>query len=88
MSRSTTVIPFAEPLWYSRGTNPYYNDSHVRLRDSVRAYVKENITPFCSEWEEQGFVPKEVRPVSKPMIVFNLIKCRFCVNIHGEATQP
>lgn len=55
------VTPFGEPLWYSRGNSVYYNESHERLRDAVRAYVDDNITPNCAEWEAQGFVPKEVR---------------------------
>ncbi len=53
--------PFAEPLWHSCPTEAYYNDSHIRLRDTVRAYVSEKITPNCAEWEEQGFVPAKVR---------------------------
>ena len=57
----STVTPFAEPLWHSRGNGVYYNASHERLRKAVRAYVDEKITPNCAEWEAQGFVPKEVR---------------------------
>ncbi|EON63137.1 hypothetical protein W97_02364 [Coniosporium apollinis CBS 100218] len=53
------VVPFAEPTWYTR-VSPYYNASHERLRDAVRAYVAEKVTPNCAEWEAQGFVPKEV----------------------------
>jgi hypothetical protein len=60
---SDTVAPFAEPTWYSRGSTTYYNESHERLRNAVQAYVKEKITPNCAEWEEQGFVPKEVSPL-------------------------
>lgn len=60
MSKLSKAIPFAEPLWYSRDNGPYYNESHERLRDAVRIYMEEKITPFCAEWEEQGFVPKEV----------------------------
>jgi hypothetical protein len=56
----SSVTPFVEPLWYSRGGSPYYNATHERLRDEVRAYVEEKITPNCAEWEAQGFVPKEV----------------------------
>jgi hypothetical protein len=52
--------PFVEPLWYARAGIPYYNASHERLRTTVRAYIDEHISPFCAEWEEQGFVPREV----------------------------
>ena len=57
---NTSLVPFGEPLWYSRASSPYYNASHERLRDEVRAYVAEHITPHCAEWEEAGHVPKEV----------------------------
>lgn len=53
-------VPFAEPLWLSRTISPYYNDSHRRLQQEVRAYVDECILPFSEEWEQQGFVPAEV----------------------------
>lgn len=56
----SAITPFVEPLWYSRGESPYYNATHERLRNEVRAYVAEKITPNCAEWEAQGFVPKEV----------------------------
>lgn len=55
-----SIVPFIEPVWYSRGKNSYYNESHVRLRDAVRAYIEEDITPHCADWESQGFVPREV----------------------------
>lgn len=60
LQTKTQNTPFAEPLWYTRGKNSNYNASHERLRNAVRAYVAEKITPNCAEWEAQGFVPKEV----------------------------
>ncbi|KAL5317007.1 hypothetical protein ACEPPN_016060 [Leptodophora sp. 'Broadleaf-Isolate-01'] len=59
-NQNPDMAPFAEPLWHTRPTEVYYNDSHRRLRDTVRAYISENISPNCAEWEEQGFVPKDV----------------------------
>ncbi|CZR54816.1 related to acyl-CoA dehydrogenase [Phialocephala subalpina] len=53
-------IPFTEPTWYSRKSFPYYNASHEKLRDEVRAYIAEKITPNCADWEAAGAVPKEV----------------------------
>ncbi len=52
--------PYAEPLWYSRNTSPYYNDSHRRLRAAVRSYVDEEILPHAFEWEQAGQVPDQV----------------------------
>ena len=52
--------PFADPLWYTRRDSPYYNESHNRLRDAVRKYVDEHISPFCEEWEKNEMIPPEV----------------------------
>lgn len=57
---SMSISPFADPLWYTRGHSPYYNESHIRLRDEVRAYVDQYIAPNCEEWEKNGAVPLEV----------------------------
>lgn len=63
MSTSSSLAPFAEPLWYTRGLSPYYNESHVKLRTALREYVDTHISPFCEEWENDGAVPVEVRNV-------------------------
>ncbi|PMD33606.1 acyl-CoA dehydrogenase NM domain-like protein [Hyaloscypha variabilis F] len=60
MATSSETTPFAEPLWHTRPTGVYYKDSHRQLRDSIHTYISEKIAPNCAEWEEQGFVPKEV----------------------------
>src|ERR1700730_15607305 len=51
------TTPYAEPLWYSRDTSPYYNDSHRKLRAAVRRYVDEEILPYAFEWEQAGQAP-------------------------------
>ncbi len=56
--------PYADPLWYSRGISPYYSESHFRLRADVRNYVDECISPFCEQWEKQGYIPEEVGPAA------------------------
>jgi alkylation response protein AidB-like acyl-CoA dehydrogenase len=53
--------PWAEPAWYNSLVSPYYNDSHKRLRNALRAYIDENIKPYMLDWEEQGEAPAEVR---------------------------
>ncbi|KAH0341882.1 acyl-CoA dehydrogenase NM domain-like protein, partial [Aureobasidium melanogenum] len=52
--------PFAEPLWYSRDSSPYYTSSHRKLRQAVRSYVDTEILPSCHDWENQGQVPPQV----------------------------
>ena len=56
-----TAAPYAEPLWYSRGLTPYYNDSHKRLRQEAWAYVDKFIAPFCEQWVREGKIFEEVR---------------------------
>nr|Q50LG2.1 RecName: Full=Acyl-CoA dehydrogenase AFT10-1; AltName: Full=AF-toxin biosynthesis protein 10-1 [Alternaria alternata]BAD97695.1 Aft10-1 [Alternaria alternata] len=55
-----STVPFAEPLWYSRPENFRYNESHRRLRESVRGYIEAEIMPFCTQWEADGEVPSHV----------------------------
>lgn len=56
--------PYADPVWYTRTSSPYYDKSHTRLRDEVRYYVDTHITPFCGEWESNGSIPAEVNLVT------------------------
>ena len=44
------LVAFGDPLWYQGWHTPYYNESHVKLRQFVRSWVDEHITPFCHEW--------------------------------------
>ena len=43
-------IPFGDPDWYQRWHNPYYGESHARLRAEVREWVSSEIEPNCYEW--------------------------------------
>lgn len=54
------ATPYAEPIWYSRGKTPFYNDSHRKLRAEVRKYVDEELIPYAFEWEQAGQVPEKV----------------------------
>ncbi|KAI5264765.1 acyl-CoA dehydrogenase NM domain-like protein [Aureobasidium subglaciale] len=60
MAAFGSTAPFAEPLWYSRNSSPYYNDSHRKLRKFVRDHVDERIAPHCHVWETKGQVPQDV----------------------------
>jgi alkylation response protein AidB-like acyl-CoA dehydrogenase len=53
--------PWAEPSWYSSLASPYYNESHKRLRNVLRAYIDTNVKPYMLEWEEKGEAPVEER---------------------------
>ena len=49
-----STIPGAEPYWYQGYHSPYYNDSHKKFRNAVRAFVEEEIKPNVDEWIESG----------------------------------
>ena len=53
-------IPFSEPMWYSGGPSPYYNESHAVWRAYLRTFIDTHVMPFCREWDEAGGVPAEM----------------------------
>lgn len=69
-----STAPFAEPLWYSRNTTPYYTASHQRLRAFCRRYVDEELRPYAADWEASGEVPAAV---STPSLSLSL-EARLC----------
>lgn len=40
----------------------YFDETHHRIRDKVRAFVDREIRPFVDEWEEKGEFPRELYP--------------------------
>ena len=38
----------------------YFNETHDQVRESVRKFVAEHITPNINEWEESGSFPREL----------------------------
>ncbi|PTM39174.1 acyl-CoA dehydrogenase family protein [Bosea sp. 124] len=40
--------------------SPYFTEEHEALRDQVRRFVEAEIKPHALQWEEDGFVPREV----------------------------
>ncbi|KAG7141038.1 Acyl-CoA dehydrogenase AFT10-1 like protein [Verticillium longisporum] len=55
-----SLIPFADPSWYQSFHSPYYNETHVALRNEVRKWVDEEIEPFVSEWDEAKLVDPKI----------------------------
>lgn len=53
--------PWAEPSWYSSLASPYYNDSHKKLRDTMRNYIDTHVKPYMLDWEEAGEAPEQER---------------------------
>ena len=54
------LIPYADPSWYQTYHSPYYNETHVALREEVRAWVEDKIMPNVTEWDEAKKVPDEI----------------------------
>src|SRR3954451_22953157 len=40
--------------------SPYFREEHEALRAQVRRFVETEIKPHALDWEEQGFVPRDV----------------------------
>lgn len=55
---SINLGPWSEPPWSHGIASPYYNDSHRKLRDALRAYINENILPYSLDWEAKGEAPR------------------------------
>ena len=47
------LIPYADPSWYQGYHSPYYNETHVALRQEIREWVEEYVTPNIEDWEEE-----------------------------------
>ena len=41
-------------------SSPFYTAEHEAFRHSVRAFVRKEIEPFVSEWDEAGTFPREL----------------------------
>ncbi|KAF8855110.1 acyl-CoA dehydrogenase-like protein [Acephala macrosclerotiorum] len=55
-----STSPWADPAWYSGRPSPYYNASHVKLRDWARKWTEENVAGKEEEWEKVGKIPDDV----------------------------
>ena len=40
--------------------NSYFSEEHERLREEIRGFVDESVSPYIDEWEEKGSYPKEI----------------------------
>ncbi|MDP4355075.1 acyl-CoA dehydrogenase family protein, partial [Escherichia coli] len=39
---------------------PYFTEEHAMLRETIRRFLADKVLPVADQWEEQGFVPREV----------------------------
>jgi len=54
------IVPYADPSWYQTYHSPYYNETHVALREEVRQWVEDKLMPYVTEWDEAKSVPDEI----------------------------
>ena len=40
--------------------NPYFDQEHDLLREQIHKFVEHEITPYGEDWEQQGYVPREL----------------------------
>lgn len=46
--------------WMNGAWQAYFSEEHKRLRQDIRVFVRERITPQVPLWEEQGVFPKDI----------------------------
>ena len=51
------VVPYGDPIWYTRFNSPYYKETHRRWRATVRAFCEEEIFPGLDKWQYSGKRP-------------------------------
>jgi alkylation response protein AidB-like acyl-CoA dehydrogenase len=52
------LAPWSEPAFNSLHS-PYYNASHLALRDAIKTYLDTHILPHSLDWEAAGGAPRE-----------------------------
>ena len=58
-SSPINTAPWSEPAWSHGIASPYYNESHRKLRNTLRAYINEHILPYQHDWTAKGEAPGE-----------------------------
>jgi alkylation response protein AidB-like acyl-CoA dehydrogenase len=66
------LIPYGDPAWYQRFNSPYYKETHVLFRQTVREFVEREILPFAADWADLDRPPHEVY---KRMGAMGLLAC-------------
>ncbi|KAF2691850.1 acyl-CoA dehydrogenase NM domain-like protein [Lentithecium fluviatile CBS 122367] len=54
------LIPYADPSWYQTYHSPYFNETHVALREEIRQWMEDEIMPNVTEWDEAKKVPDDI----------------------------
>lgn len=49
-----------QDITLNQNSTPYFTSEHEMLRDTVRRFVEERIKPHAEQWEEDGYVPREI----------------------------
>jgi alkylation response protein AidB-like acyl-CoA dehydrogenase len=54
------LVPMGDPTWYQAWNSPFYNETHIKFRAAIRAFVEKELMPFCHEWDEAKSLPKDL----------------------------
>ncbi|NYT64516.1 acyl-CoA dehydrogenase family protein [Alcaligenaceae bacterium] len=49
-----------QDLSLNQNSTPYFTSDHEMLRDTIRRFVEERVKPHAEQWEEDGYVPRQV----------------------------
>ncbi|KAI7901507.1 acyl-CoA dehydrogenase/oxidase [Cokeromyces recurvatus] len=80
LSKFGEGYPYGDPSWYQNWNSPYYNESHIKVRNAVREWVDKEVIPFCHEWSENKEIPKSV--------LKSAAKVGLLAAVSGAATDP
>ena len=62
-------------------SSPYFSAEHDMLRETIRRFISDRIKPFADQWEEAGFVPREVL---REMGQLGLLGIRYSADFGGS----
>src|SRR5690242_18836668 len=61
MPAATTATPDLRPLDFL-AIDHLLSDEERDIRDTVRAFVRDNVVPYVGEWFEEARIPRELVP--------------------------
>lgn len=85
--RFGSEVEYAEPAWYQGLPTPFYDESHVELRERVRSFVERELVPHASAWDEQeDSMP--IKDLCKKMVAANIYGGSYPPELGGGAGVP
>jgi alkylation response protein AidB-like acyl-CoA dehydrogenase/predicted heme/steroid binding protein len=74
-----TDVLYAEPYWYYGAPQPYYDESHAKLRRHIRNWVDEHFNESAiNQMDDSGTFPDHLLEASAKAGL-NHLNCRYCL---------